>query len=225
MILRLGTNSDEVKRLQEKLNAYFHDKPALELTGVFDVGTDIKVRAFQKDKGLCADGIVGPKTFMAIGMDSWYPELIEAPTGYDEIVKTFGEPWIDGWRQMFLVKIPIPRELCHVAGWEKGYFWGNRVIADKFIKVFDMLIAYPDSCKYLKTFGGCFNIRKSRTSEKWSTHSWAIAIDLNAETNALGSKGDMDPKVVECFKHHGFVWGGEFHGTCDPQHFQYARGY
>jgi hypothetical protein len=56
----------------------------------------------------------------------------------------------------------------------------------------------------------------------WQRHR---AIDLNPETNALGTAGDMSPRVVQVFRHFGFAWGGDFRRRPDPMHFQYATGH
>ncbi len=70
----------------------------------------------------------------------------------------------------------------------------------------------------LKTFDGCFNIRKVRGIDKPSCHSWGLAIDINAATNPLGLPGDMKPEFVQCFTDAGFSWGGLWNRP-DPQHF------
>ena len=78
----------------------------------------------------------------------------------------------------------------------------------------------------VKTYGGGYNWRMKRGQAKPSTHSWGIAIDLNARTNAMGTAGDMDPKLVELFEGYGFTWGGRWSGgNKDPMHFQYCSGY
>src|SRR5262245_5147673 len=78
----------------------------------------------------------------------------------------------------------------------------------------------------IRSFGGCFNFRSKRTSGKLSTHSWGIAIDLNPETNAQGTPGDMSPDVIDIFRRFGFKWGGEWSGRSrDAMHFQFATGY
>jgi hypothetical protein len=78
----------------------------------------------------------------------------------------------------------------------------------------------------VRTYGGGYVYRPKRGAVKPSTHSWGIAIDLNPNTNAMGSAGDMDPRLVTLFEAHGFVWGGRWAGrNKDPMHFQYCSGY
>ena len=49
--------------------------------------------------------------------------------------------------------------------------------------------------KELKTWDGCFNIRKKRGLSSMSLHSWAIAIDVNAFENGL----NQTPKLSSGF--------------------------
>jgi len=69
------------------------------------------------------------------------------------------------------------------------------------------------------TWNGCFNVRKSRTSNSYSLHAWGIAIDINAESNKLGSKPTLSPEIVSIFKRNGFDWGGDWKYP-DGMHFQ-----
>jgi hypothetical protein len=73
--------------------------------------------------------------------------------------------------------------------------------------------------KELKTWDGCFNIRKKRGLSSSSLHSWGIAIDLNAATNALGAKPTLSAGFVKCFTNNGFEWGGTWR-RLDGMHFQ-----
>ncbi len=78
----------------------------------------------------------------------------------------------------------------------------------------------------VKTYGGCYCFRPIRGGVKFSTHSWGIAIDLNPNTNPMGSKGDMNPDIVTIFRQYGFKWGGDWAGRRkDPMHFQFCTGY
>ena len=71
----------------------------------------------------------------------------------------------------------------------------------------------------LKTFDGCFNIRKKRGLNSMSLHSWGIAIDVNAAWNALGANPTLSPEFVKCFTDAGFEWGGTW-ARKDGMHFQ-----
>jgi len=64
--------------------------------------------------------------------------------------------------------------------------------------------------KQITSLGGCFSFRPQPTGTKLSTHSWGIAIDLNPETNAQGTAGDIDSAIVDIFRKAGFQWGGDW---------------
>jgi len=74
----------------------------------------------------------------------------------------------------------------------------------------------------LKTFDGCFNIRKKRGASSMSLHSWGIAIDVNAFENGLYVKPKLSPGFVQCFIDAGFDWGGVWK-RLDGMHFQLAK--
>lgn len=64
LTLRVGTNSDAVKQMQQRLKelGYYSGN----VTGNFGNVTWEAVRKFQKAKGLTADGVAGPKTLAAL---------------------------------------------------------------------------------------------------------------------------------------------------------------
>ena len=64
--LRRGSQGDEVADLQTILNARYGAD--LEVDGNFGKATEAAVKAFQKANGLTADGVVGPKTWTALGI-------------------------------------------------------------------------------------------------------------------------------------------------------------
>jgi hypothetical protein len=74
----------------------------------------------------------------------------------------------------------------------------------------------------LKTWDGCFNIRKKRGGSTMSLHSWAIAVDVNAFANCFGCKPKLTAKFVKCFTDAGFDWGGTWTKP-DGMHFQLAK--
>ncbi|MEE1200747.1 MAG: peptidoglycan-binding protein [Christensenellales bacterium] len=64
--LRRGNQGDEVADLQTILNARYGAD--LDVDGNFGKATEAAVKAFQKANGLTADGVVGAKTWKALGV-------------------------------------------------------------------------------------------------------------------------------------------------------------
>lgn len=73
--------------------------------------------------------------------------------------------------------------------------------------------------KELKTWDGCFNVRKKRGLSTLSLHAFGIAVDLNAAWNQLGKKPAFSREFVRCFTDVGFEWGGSW-TRADGMHFQ-----
>lgn len=91
---------------------------------------------------------------------------------------------------------------------------------------------YDEACRKemarlkLDLFGGTFNFRPIRGRSSLSTHAYGIAIDINPSENQLGDTTPQMPMwVVQIFKKHGWVWGGDFKSRPDPMHFQRVSGY
>ena len=74
----------------------------------------------------------------------------------------------------------------------------------------------------LKTWDGCFNIRKKRGLSSMSLHSWGIAIDVNAAWNGLNKTPVLSAGFVKCFTDVGFDWGGTWTRK-DGMHFQLSK--
>jgi len=73
----------------------------------------------------------------------------------------------------------------------------------------------------LRTWDGCFNIRKKKSGDTYSLHSWGLAVDVNAAWNGFGHKPTLSKGFVECFTDAGFIWGGNW-SIPDGMHFQLA---
>jgi hypothetical protein len=159
-----------------------------------------------------------------------------APNGMMAITQTFGNIWDfardDGtadpkWETQFMARAALPFAIP--LDWDPTKFASSmrchRLVAPLLESVFAQIVA-SGLQKAVKTYGGCYNWRMKRGTAKPSTHSWGIAIDLNARTNGMGTAGDMDPQIVALFEDYGFVWGGRWSGNNkDPMHFQYCSGY
>ncbi|SHI58103.1 peptidoglycan-binding domain-containing protein, partial [Desulfosporosinus lacus] len=70
-LLKMGSSGANVKKLQTKLAAAGFNPGKID--GIFGSLTRGAVLAFQKSKGLAQDGIVGIKTWTALGVDCHTP--------------------------------------------------------------------------------------------------------------------------------------------------------
>jgi hypothetical protein len=131
------------------------------------------------------------------------------------------------------LKIPYPMRLA----WDKSKkvtsIQCNKLVADKFLAVFNDLLAHYGYEKIVELgidlYGGCFNYRLMRGGSKLSTHSWGTSIDLDPERNGLNTpvaksqfaKPEYN-KMFEIFEKHGFENLGKIKGF-DTMHFQIAK--
>lgn len=77
---------------------------------------------------------------------------------------------------------------------------------------------------YTPTSSGGFNYRNIRGSDKLSQHAFGTAIDINAATNALGSRQTDIPDAAALAQKYGLEWGGNWKSRPDPMHFEWAGG-
>ena len=73
-------------------------------------------------------------------------------------------------------------------------------------------------------YGGCYVPRFIGRDPRrgLSMHAFGLAVDLNVSSNYFGTRGDMDPRIVEIFEKWGFLWGGRW-SQPDPMHFELNR--
>jgi len=79
-----------------------------------------------------------------------------------------------------------------------------------------------DDVRFLRTWDGCFNIRRSKGGGRHSLHSWGLAVDVNAAWNGFNRPPVLRPQFVKCFTDAGFDWGGLW-SRPDGMHFQLKR--
>ena len=77
-ILKVGSKGPAVEHLQSLLNGLGGSS---KIDGAFSPATEKAVKDFQKTKGLTADGIVGPKTWTALGGQAGSAGAVTPPAG------------------------------------------------------------------------------------------------------------------------------------------------
>lgn len=162
---------------------------------------------------------------------------LPVPNGVNDIIATFGDIYkyigkdgtvVPEWQSLYMAttKIPFAMALSWAPSVRVTHIQCNHLLVSVITTVCNKLVS-EGLQTLITTFGGCYAFRAQRRSHnKLSAHAWGIALDINPETNELGTEGNMDPRIVKIFEDNGFYWGGNFLGIHrDPMHFQYCTGY
>lgn len=129
-----------------------------------------------------------------------------------QCLRKYGDPE----KELNMILWDVPSEL--EIGVIPKKIYCNKDIVDPLMAAFINLIN-RNKVEELKTFDGCFNIRKKRGLNSMSLHSWGIAIDVNAAWNGLHKEPVLSAEFVKCFTDAGFDWGGTWTRK-DGMHFQ-----
>lgn len=133
-----------------------------------------------------------------------------------QALKKYGEPSASN---PSLVMWDVPAEL--EIGLIPKKIYCNKDLVEPLKKAFRALID-TGYVSEIKTWDGCFNIRKKRGLSSMSLHSWAIAVDINAFENGLRQTPKLSSGFVKCFTDNGFEWGGTWQRK-DGMHFQLSK--
>lgn len=115
------------------------------------------------------------------------------------------------WEAAFLVQIMLPFPMRRA--WDTDSrvrkITCHREVKPSLSRVFDALAtAYPDEASRraagIDCFGGCFEYRAQRGTQKLSMHAYGAAFDFS-----LAPGKELPPAVVEIFKREGWAWGGD----------------
>jgi len=132
-----------------------------------------------------------------------------------DCLKKYGDP--SNERNMIMWDVPAELEIGHIP----KRIYCNKDMIEPLSHAFRNLID-RGVVGQLKTWDGCFNIRKKRGGATSSLHSWGIAVDVNAAWNGFGKHPTMSPEMVKCFTDAGFDWGGTWKKP-DGMHFQLSK--
>ena len=142
-----------------------------------------------------------------------------------QALKKYGDPTKES--NMTLWDIPTELEV----GVIPKRLYCNKDMVAPLTQAFKNLIA-TGFVKELKTWDGCFNIRKKRGLTSMSLHSWGIAIDVNSSHNPLGltreqikAKGltPFSEGFLQCFRDAGFDCGADWKSRPDFMHMQLKK--
>tara|TARA_R110000868_G_scaffold280613_1_gene540991 strand:+ start:1452 stop:1868 length:417 start_codon:yes stop_codon:yes gene_type:complete len=132
-----------------------------------------------------------------------------------QCLKKYGDPNLQ--KSMVLFDVPTELEI----GLIPKRIYCNKDFVAPLTQAFKNLIT-TGHVKEIKTWDGCFNIRKKRGLTSMSLHSWGIAVDINAFENGLGKTPKLSSGFVKCFTDAAFDWGGTWTRK-DGMHFQLSK--
>lgn len=147
-----------------------------------------------------------------------------------QIIAKFGKPTVDGKAYLTTINLPYPMRIAWDTDTKVTRMRCHKLVADKFLAVFNDLLSTYGYERIVELgidlFGGCFNFRKMRNGTNWSTHSWAIAIDLDPARNQLKETSKTArfarpeyKDMIDIFYKHGFISLGR-EKNFDWMHFQ-----
>lgn len=133
-----------------------------------------------------------------------------------QCLKKWGDPAVTANELKYMTLWDVPSNL--EIGVIPKRLYCNKLMVGPLTQAFTNLIdrGFVDE---LKTWDGCFNVRRKRGLKSLSLHSWGIAIDVNAAWNGLGKTPVLSAGFVKCFTDAGFDWGGIWKRK-DGMHFQ-----
>jgi hypothetical protein len=146
-----------------------------------------------------------------------------------EIIKNFGNPCKP--ENHVTIDLPFPLRLAWDTNVHVTKVTCHKLVANNFIAVFKGLLAYYGIEKIkelgIDLFGGIYNCRPMRGGTQFSTHAWAIAIDLDPERNQLKetsktarfARPEYKP-MIDIFYKYGFISLG-VEKNYDYMHFQF----
>lgn len=150
--------------------------------------------------------------------------LTQIPVGLDEIIYTFGNLDEVQFETNNIVMFSLPYPLMY-EGTQVTRARCHKLVVENFQSVFEAIMAARLD-EEVKNYSGIYARRSIRGAGSHpSTHSWGIAIDLEAEKYPLGSTQRFPDEVVQIFQNAGFFYGGDFMSRKDPMHFQLCKGY
>lgn len=147
-----------------------------------------------------------------------------------QIIAKYGKPTVDGKAYLTTINLPYPMRIAWDTDTKVTRMRCHKLVADKFLAVFNDLLSTYGYERIVELgidlFGGCFNFRKMRNGTNWSTHSWAIAIDLDPARNQLKETSKTArfarpeyKDMIDIFYKHGFISLGR-EKNFDWMHFQ-----
>jgi hypothetical protein len=148
----------------------------------------------------------------------------------DQLSAKYGKANKTGKGYLVWIDLPFPMRIAWSRNKKIKRFQCHKLIATRLLNVFNELLAHYGYDTIVELgidlYGGCFNYRLMRGGTELSTHSWAIAIDLDPDRNLLHESAKTArfarpeyKMMIDIFYQNGFINLG-VEKNYDYMHFQ-----
>lgn len=156
-----------------------------------------------------------------------YPDR---PSGYSQIVGTFGQPCSNAAQAITRKWIAYDnKQIYNVVFHRKLGGMATNLLNDQGGRSTNLdndvwgHINVRHLNRYVKSGIWGYACRVIAGTSSWSTHAWGIAVDVSAAFEPYGHCGSyVNYQHADWWKKHNWHWGRTF---CDSMHFQYAIKY
>jgi peptidoglycan hydrolase-like protein with peptidoglycan-binding domain len=169
--LREGAKGEPVRALQKRLNALGFNAGTAD--GSFGPKTESAVKAFQRAKGLTADGVVGPKTWDKLGIKVSGP-VTQGPGGGGKVVTGYvnGTP-----RNITVASVPNGKVMRSDAAAAYNRMYADAKAAGITLKVNSGFRTMAEQQALYRAYqNGTGNLA---AKPGYSNHQGGIAVDIN----------------------------------------------
>lgn len=142
-----------------------------------------------------------------------------------ELIAKYGDPTKDNltFERKFMMLWDIPQDINSAIPPLPNKLYCHKEIVVPLEKTFKKLIETGLHTE-IKTWDGCFNIRKQRGSSAISVHSWGLAVDINAAWNGLGKPVQFSKDFISIWRNLGWVCGADWAmPRTDGMHFEWTK--
>jgi hypothetical protein len=148
----------------------------------------------------------------------------------NQLSEKYGKANKTGKGYLVWIDLPYPMRIAWSRNKKIKRFQCHKLIATRLLNVFNELLAHYGYDTIVELgidlYGGCFNYRLMRGGTELSTHSWAIAIDLDPDRNLLHESAKTArfarpeyKMMIDIFYQNGFINLG-VEKNYDYMHFQ-----
>lgn len=148
----------------------------------------------------------------------------------EQLTAKYGKANPTGKGYLVWIDVPYPMRIAWDRNKKIKRFQCHKLIAQRLLNVFNELLAHYGYDRIVELgidlYGGCFNYREMRGGISLSTHSWAIAIDLDPDRNLLHESAKTArfarpeyKMMIDIFYQNGFISLG-VEKDFDWMHFQ-----